>query len=82
MRELTGFADHQGTPIREGVIIEFWIDPDRGYSLSAAPGYAHMTDTVKFVDHQWYFWDETSMRADWRRRTHTPVRSSETSMTR
>jgi hypothetical protein len=58
MRELTGFKDHQDTPIREGDIIEFWIDPDRGYSLSAAPGYTHMTDTVKFVDEAWYFWDE------------------------
>ena len=54
MKEYTGYNDKNGTKIREGDLVRFFWDWEKGYSDSADGGYTEMIDTVRYEDGAWY----------------------------
>ena len=74
MRELIGLNDKDGTPIREGDIVEFFFDEFRGYG-DGASGFTRMIDVVEKHDDEWLFVSQAIGRGAyaWRHNRHCRI---------
>lgn len=52
-----GLNDKDGTPIREGDLVEFWFCCFNGPSDEPKEGFTRMVDEVKIIDGNAYFVD-------------------------